>query len=184
VAVDGNGVLYVADTCGEIYSIYQQGVSYGSGNGTSSGNPDINAGELGDGTPFDGGPIGIAVNAAGTTIYASVPGANAVEVFDSNFNYLSTIGDADGAASTATGKFSEPEGITLDNGGNLLVVDGGNSRVQKFSPSGAYQASFGNTAASPLTGLLIEPLFLAVDSTNNVYVSDHALETIYKYSSN
>lgn len=50
-----------------------------------------------------------------------------------------------GASGTNAGQFSStaPQGLAVDSAGDVYVVDRGNHRVQKFSPSGNFLAMFG-----------------------------------------
>jgi tripartite motif-containing protein 71 len=69
-----------------------------------------------------------------------------VEVFDTSVTYLGQIGGcASGAYSCASGdgQFCSRFGVAFDPSGNLYVVDGGNSRVQKFDSNGTYVSQFG-----------------------------------------
>ena len=81
-------------------------------------------------------------------------------------------GSFDGSTGTA---FDSIFGIAADSDGNLLVSDSANSNVQKFTPSGAFLKSLGNTAASVTFS---EPYFLATDSGKKVYVVDSNNEQI------
>ncbi|HVM32281.1 MAG TPA: NHL repeat-containing protein [bacterium] len=183
VKTDASGILYVADSCGAIYSLYQHGNNPGFGTSNVNGSVSINGGDLGSGVSFSG-PLGIAVNPAGTRIYVSEPQFNVVQVYDGDFNWLSVIGDPSGAPSTATGKFDGPEAVALDNAGNLFVTDSNNSRVQEFSPSGAYLTSIGNTATSVSNGELFFPVFPTLDENNNLFVTEFYSARTFEYGLN
>jgi sugar lactone lactonase YvrE len=183
VKTDENGILYVADSCGAIYSLYQAGNNPGFGTINFNGSVSINGGALGAGVSFSG-PLGIAVNPAGTRVYVSEPDFNVVQVYDGGLNWLSVIGDPLGAPSTATGQFEEPEGLAMDTKGDLFVTDTGNSRVQEFSPSGTYLTSIGNTATSVSNGELFFPVFSTLDENNNLFVTDFYSAMTYKYGLN
>jgi DNA-binding beta-propeller fold protein YncE len=178
VAVDQNGLLYVADYCDrDIYTIAQLGSNPGGGLYTSDGSVSINGGSF-----ANDGPNGIAVAPDGSKVYVADTGNNVVQVYDSGLTWIGVIGDVAGASGTVTGKFDNPEGLAIDNDGNLLVADQDNARIQKFSPSGAYLASFGNTANNISAGQLESPLQIGLDASNNVYVADNNYNTIFKYA--
>jgi|GEM_PF-2556703 prepilin-type N-terminal cleavage/methylation domain-containing protein len=54
--------------------------------------------------------------------------------------------------------------------GNLWIVDDENGRIEEFSQSGAYIASFGSTGET--YNQMQEPSDLAIDSSGNVWVAD------------
>jgi DNA-binding beta-propeller fold protein YncE len=76
------------------------------------------------------------------------------------------------------GQFSLPRGLALDNAGNILVCDGGNGRIQKFSPAGIFLNIIGKTGQGP--GEFREPGGIAVDSNGNIYVADVANQRVQK----
>jgi len=52
------------------------------------------------------------------------------QVFDANGRLLARAG----SPGTGEGQFDSPEGIAIDDEGNVYVVDTANDRVQVFSP--------------------------------------------------
>jgi DNA-binding beta-propeller fold protein YncE len=60
----------------------------------------------------------------------------------------------------ANGQFRSPQGISLDEKGNLWVVDRGNNRVQELSPTGEYITQFGSAGTG--TGQFSGPTGIAV----------------------
>jgi DNA-binding beta-propeller fold protein YncE len=72
-------------------------------------------------------------------------------------------------------KFWTPGGLALDNDGNILVADYGNSRVRKVTVDGV------TTTLADNTNGLAEPWGIAVDkSTGYAYVSDKSTNLISK----
>lgn len=84
-----------------------------------------------------------------------------------------------GGTGKGPAQFDKPRGMTLDTAGNLYVADGGNSRIQKFSPQGDYLASFGKAGSSE--GDLGEPSGVAVDAEGNLYVTDALNQRLIKF---
>ncbi|MGE5404379.1 MAG: chitobiase/beta-hexosaminidase C-terminal domain-containing protein, partial [Candidatus Saccharibacteria bacterium] len=146
MAIDGTGKLYVSGGDGrQIYA------------GTPSSITIFN-------TPgYD--PKGITVNSVGSMVYFTSTGDNLVCQMDADGN-VSVI------PSTA-GQLNNPEGLALDNLGNLYIADSDNSRICKVDASGAFSAVL--TAANGLSS----PECLAVDRFNNLFISDSG--RVYKY---
>src|SRR5262249_60710816 len=65
-----------------------------------------------------------------------------------------------GSEGSGNGQFRSPQGISLDEKGNLWVVDRGNNRVQELSPAGEYIAQFGSAGSG--TGQFSAPTGIAV----------------------
>ena len=60
-----------------------------------------------------------------------VYGPARIQKFDNEGNFITKWG----TEGTGDGEFRDPNGITIDSGGNVYVADSGNDRIQKFSPS-------------------------------------------------
>jgi sugar lactone lactonase YvrE len=94
------------------------------------------------------------------------------------------------SASTLNG----PQGIAVDNAGNLFVVDQSNNRVLRFA--NASTATAGNTAATVVFGqadftsnngavsqnALWAPAGVAIDNVGNLYVADVVNHRIVRYA--
>jgi sugar lactone lactonase YvrE len=78
------------------------------------------------------------------------------------------LGDVDTADENVA--FYMPSMIAVDGAGDLLVLDTGNHRVQKFGPDGKYLATFGRQGQGP--GEFYYPAWLAIDDTGFLYVTD------------
>jgi RHS repeat-associated protein len=104
-----------------------------------------------------------ATNSAGSAESSSPATAvvSAAEVFVSGF----------GSSGTGSGEFSHPMAEAWDAHGDLWVADGYNSRIEKFSPSGSWLATYGK----PGTGHseYEEPVGLAINqATGDVFIAD------------
>jgi sugar lactone lactonase YvrE len=86
-----------------------------------------------------------------------------------------------GVAGSGTGQMKEPTGIGVSSGGNLYVVETGNSRVEKFSPTGEYLAKFGSEGTE--AGKLKEPSGIAVAPDGSLWVADTTNNRIEEWSS-
>jgi hypothetical protein len=75
-----------------------------------------------------------------------------------------------GSLGSDAGQFNFPDGVTVDGNGNVLVVDGGNNRVEKFTNGGAFVASFGSEGMDD--GQFVAPSDIAVDAEGDIFVTD------------
>lgn len=119
-------------------------------------------------------PSGIAVDKATSRVYVVDGGGidtkeHRVRVFDGkNGSHLFDFGKR----GTAEGEFNLPRDATFGKNGMLYVVDGGNFRVQVFSPEGKFSHTFGSLGR--LGGMFARPKEIAADRDGNVYVIDAA----------
>ncbi len=185
VAFDRAGNLYIAemmgyrirlvDTAGIIHTFAGAGMSGFSGDG----GPAI-AAELKS-------PIDVTTDSLGN-VYISDLGANRIrEVLSESGIIITIVGSdstgysGDGGAATAA-KIHTPEGITIDNLGNLYFVDGANSVVRIITPDGNINTFAGNGFGGysgdggPATdaALTSYPNGVATDTAGNVYIGDNS----------
>jgi tripartite motif-containing protein 71 len=147
IALDGAGNVYVAD----------------------SGNRRIlrftNAGNyLGAITQLGSSVRGVAVTPDGSRIYTSV--GNFIRVWSPAGDEI----DSFGGTGTRLGKLNTPAQLTLDQGGNLWVVDRGNNRIQQFGPDGERLAMVGQRGTGP--GQFTKPTGVSVDCRGTLTVTD------------
>lgn len=76
-------------------------------------------------------------------------------------------------------QFNKPRGIATDTSGNIYVADWGNSRIQKFSPTGEFLQTIGKQGTG--AGELREANGIAVDAAGNMYVAEALNHRIIKY---
>src|SRR5436309_2264283 len=116
----------------------------------------------------------VSVATALTLFVASAPTASAAIddflSFPGSFGYLSEFG----TSGHGDGQFSGPVGVAVDSSGDVYVADEGNSRVEKFDPTGNYVSQIGSGIASSAAGQLNFPFGVAVDSSGDVFVADTA----------
>jgi len=81
-----------------------------------------------------------------------------------------------GAPGFNDGQLATPQGITLDQSGNIYVAEMNSKRVDKFDSTGHFISKIG-------TNLLKAPTNVAIDKLGNIYVVDVTNEVVYKFDS-
>ena len=79
-------------------------------------------------------PDAVRVDPGGTLLFVSDQRNHRIQVFDLDGVFQYTIG----SFGSGPGELREPEDLTFDAEGNLVVADGGNHRVQVFTPQGEF----------------------------------------------
>jgi len=119
-------------------------------------------------------PAGLTVNPNGSRVFVVDTGGvrserHRVLVFDAwSGSLLHTISKR----GQAEGELNLPRDATIGLSGNLYVVDGGNFRVQEFTPEGQFVRSIG--AIGRRTGQFSRPKGIGIDKQGNIYVVDTA----------
>ncbi len=166
--VDKDGTLYVFDAKLKQVMVYSRDGKYLR----AIGDPDKIA-----------RPAGIAVNSAGTRVYAVDIGGSSsnehkVMVFDAKSgDHLFDIGKR----GIDPGEFNLPRDAVVAPDGSVFIVDGGNFRVQKFTADGKFIKTFG--AIGRQSGQFSRPKEAAVDKDGNVYVVDAAFGNFQIFTS-
>ncbi|HEY5037899.1 MAG TPA: NHL repeat-containing protein [bacterium] len=164
IAVDpASGDVYVADTNNGRVVIFDSSGSWLE--------------DFGSTQIYCGCDAGIAVNAAGTTVYVGKNGVPSSELVYSvaagsppTVTYQTAIGPG-----VAGGLGGNVNGQVVDGSGNLYVTDWYNNRVVKYNGSGTYQLAV--TLAS-----LGSPLDVAVDLSGNIFPFDTHNGTIVEFN--
>jgi len=122
-------------------------------------------------------PVGVAVNAQGTRVYAIDRASNdsdqhRVVMFDGAGNFLRYIGQR----GSRRGEFNVPVAGVCAPDGSLYVLDAGNFRVQIITPEGDFRHSFGGVGIA--FGDFARPRGIAVDTHGNIYVSDASFNNV------
>jgi hypothetical protein len=135
-------------------------------------------------------PIDIVNDPAGN-VYVADQGNNVIRKIAlggivSTYAGNGTAGYKDGAALSA--EFNAPEGMVIDDAGNLYVSDSQNNVIREITPNGTVSTYAGNGTqglqnGSALTAEFAAPNGLAIDKSRNIYVADFLNNVIRKITS-
>ena len=184
VAADAAGNIYVADmgngtirkvgTNGFVTTFAGFAGNFGSANGTGT-----NAQFYGpQGITADGAGNLYIADTANVTIRKISP-AGTVSAFAGavgNFNSFDGTG--------VNAQFYQPEGVAVDNGGNVYVADAWNHTIRKINPAGLVSTlaglagKFGGADGANGKARFHRPSGIALDSTTNLFVTDSLNHTI------
>ncbi|HLG51459.1 MAG TPA: flippase activity-associated protein Agl23 [Chloroflexota bacterium] len=168
IAIGPDGNLYIADS-------QNHRVEVVSPNGTfirAWGSQGTGAGQFNE-------PWGIAVAPDGH-VYVADTWNHRIQEFDATGHFVRAFGSTPvGQPGLNPGQFYGPRAIAIDSQGNLYITDTGNKRVEKFSPTGTFLASFGAPGSD--LGSFNEPVGIAIDSQGNFYVADTWNQRIEKF---
>lgn len=89
-------------------------------------------------------------------------------------SFLSPERDA-GADLLKDGRFTQPEGLVVDNDGNIFVADAAHDSVYRFNNRGIERHSFGGS------DVFFEPNGVAIDPNRTVYVADTGNDRIIRF---
>ncbi len=173
VADTNNNTIRVVTTAGAVTTLAGSGLSGGAdGPGTAA--------------QFNG-PTGVAVDGNGNVFVADrgnstirkITAAGAVSTLA---GVAGVAGSSDGTGAAA--RFNAPQGVAVDNVGNVYVADANNNTIRKITSAGtvttlagaAGQSGSGDGAGG--SARFNGPYGVAVDSAGNVYVADHFSGTV------
>ena len=130
----------------------------------------LQAGLPGERTPR---PIGVAVTPDGE-IVVSDANNHRVLFLDAGGRVVRAVGT--GTRSAEEQGFNVPGDLTVDDAGDVYVVDTLNGRVVELSPDGEFVGQFGEPGST--AGTLSRPKGVAVDGEGRVFVSDGLLAAV------
>ena len=109
-------------------------------------------------------PWGVAVDKRGQIIIAEHNG-QCISIYSSGKRIRSF-----GQSGSAPGQFQYPCGVAVDRADNILVVDNGNHRIQKFTAEGKFVAIVGSKGDKPLQFNF--PIGIDISPSEKVYICD------------
>jgi|SRR5450432_2513052 len=177
VAISSSSLLYVGDFGNNLVrkiDVNTASVNTTAGNGAEG---------------FTNGPEGMAqFNGAANIVFDSQGNLYVADEENNVIREISTTGTVttlagsgasgykDGAAGTAM--FNHPDGMVVDAGGNLYVVDGANNVIRKIVLSTGLVSTYAGTGAAGFangpvaTATFHNPYGLGIDGSGNMYVAD------------
>ena len=157
LAVDGQDNVYVVDQISRTVLVYD-----------SAGKFRRYLGKLRGGESYFDNPAGIAVDKAARRIYVCDRQGHMIFVMDERGKLIRKLGSR--GAGSRPGEFRFPSQVVVA-GGELFVLDTGNTRIQVFDTAGHFRRALNLGYADRSTGL-------AVDNRGNIYISDSGLNQI------
>jgi sugar lactone lactonase YvrE len=184
VAVDSTGNLYVADSNNHTIRKIAPGGVVTTLAGTAGMSGIVN--DTGSAARFFA-PRGIAVDAAGTLYVADTNNQRIRQVTAAGvvttFAGTGVPGGVDGTSATA--RFNNPEGVTLDAAGVVYVADTTSDTIRRIASGvvttiAGFGDSLGSADGDEVAARFAYPFGVALDSSRNVYVADRNNHTIRK----
>ncbi len=149
VAAGPGGRLLVAEAFREIVPLYPAGAPLSYRADIAYGSPWSSGGGVTLGSRFFS-PTGLAFATDGT-VWVSDRNNDVIRHLNANGDFITAVGTAAGAG-RASGALdlSEPHGVAVTDGGEVIVADTGASRVLKLAHDGALLAAWATPFRSPL----------------------------------
>jgi preprotein translocase subunit YajC len=134
-------------------------------------------------------PRGVTVDGAGNVYVADTANStirkiSATGVVTTFAGTAGVIGSADGSGASA--RFCFPTNVAADSGGNVFVVDSGNSTIRRITPGGivttvaGLAGAVGSADGIDAKAQFNNPTGVAVDRAGNLYIADAGNHTIRK----
>ena len=161
LAVDGQDNLYVVDQSSRTILVYDP-----------AGKFRRFLGKLRGGESYFDSPAGITIDRATARIYVCDRRSQMIFVMDKRGKLIRKVGNRGGG--DRPGEFRSPS-LVVVAGGELVVLDAGNTRLQVLDTGGHFLHAINLGYADQRTGL-------AVDNQGRIYVSDPVLNQIQVYS--
>ena len=124
-------------------------------------------------------PTGLDVDSEGN-VYVAISGDNQVAKFnptttsfllDPSFGTAGAIGKADKSSGTGDGEFNTPYDVAVSpSGGEIVISDSGNNRIERFSSGGTFVDSFGQSGTGSAD--FSAPKGLTYDTSGYLYIVD------------
>jgi len=127
-------------------------------------------------------PVGLAIDTTNRFLYVVDTQQDQVIVYDADtLKLLRRIGTGGKNHFLITpGDFGAPQGVALDQDGNVYVTDTLNNRVEIFDADGNFISLFGKHGDGP--GYFARPKGIAVDGDGHIWVADEVTDRLQVFN--
>ncbi len=127
-------------------------------------------------------PVGLAIDTTNRFLYVVDTQQDQVIVYDADtLKLLRRIGTGGkNHFLTTPGDFGAPQGVAVDQDGNVYVTDTLNNRVEIFDADGNFISEFGKHGDGP--GYLARPKGIAVDGDGHIWVADQVEDRLQVFN--
>jgi DNA-binding beta-propeller fold protein YncE len=127
-------------------------------------------------------PVGLAIDTVNRFLYVVDTQQDQVIVYDADtLKLLRRIGTGGkNHFLTTPGDFGAPQGVALDQDGNVYVTDTLNNRVEIFDADGNFISLFGKNGDGP--GYFARPKGIAVDGDGHIWVADEVTDRLQVFN--
>ena len=123
-----------------------------------------------------GRPAGMAADPQTGEVFVADVTAHQIAVFDESGRLLRRLGKC----GDGLGEFNYPTHLALTPGGNLIVTDSMNFRVQEIRPDGTGVQAIGTVGSAP--GSFSKPKGVAVDAAGNIIAVEGLYDAVQFFS--
>ncbi|HEY2468113.1 MAG TPA: SMP-30/gluconolactonase/LRE family protein [Terracidiphilus sp.] len=127
-------------------------------------------------------PVGLAIDTSNRFLYVVDTQQDQVIVYDADtLKLLRRIGTGGkNHFLTTPGDFGAPQGVAVDQDGNVYVTDTMNNRVEIFDADGNFLSTFGKAGDGP--GYFARPKGIAVDGDGHIWVADQMQDRLQVFN--
>jgi DNA-binding beta-propeller fold protein YncE len=127
-------------------------------------------------------PVGLAIDTNNRFVYVVDTQQDQVLVYDADtLKLLRRMGTGGkNHFLTTPGDFAAPQGVAVDNDGNVYVTDTLNNRVEIFDADGTFISTFGKAGDGP--GFFARPKGIAIDSDGHIWVADEMQDRLQVFN--
>jgi len=127
-------------------------------------------------------PVGLAIDIENRFLYVADTQQDQIIVYDADtLKLLRRIGTGGkNHYLTTPGDFGGPQGVAVDQEGNLYVTDTMNDRVEIFDADGNFISTFGKNGDGP--GYFARPKGIAIDCDGHVWVADEVQDRLQVFN--